>query len=131
MTCTTTCNKCCNLIKTTKLELTGTAPNQMLTITIPNTIKFVELKEYCLVICQPIPPACSNVRVLLAGHIIATDVRNRKGNYLRADQIRTRTKYRLIYGADPGHYSILSPVCKGLSGVAGSSATPPTPPPIG
>lgn len=112
MSCITSCNLCENFIKTTAVAVTGTAPNQVLTLTIPNTIPLVNLREYCLVICQCIPSNAGTARVSITnGTTTITDVRNRKGNYLRADQLRTRKKYKTTYGNDPVHISFLSPVC--------------------
>lgn len=113
MTCITSCNLCENFIKTTNVAITGTAPNQVLTLTIPSTVSLVNLKEYCLVICQAIPSTARTMRVAISnGTTTITDVRNRKGNYLRADEIRTRKKYKITYGNDPVHITFLSPVCR-------------------
>lgn len=104
------CQYCNRIIKSTSIAVTGTAPNQSLTITIP-TITLTNLKEYCLIICQSIPSNAGTLPVVISSGGTTIPVLCRKGNTLRADQIRSRRRYKIVYGNDSEHFLIESPVC--------------------
>ena len=104
------CRYCNRIIKSTSIAVTGTAPNQSLTITIPTTT-LVNLREYCLILCQSIPSITSDMPVEISNGTESIQVLCRKGNILRADQIRSRRKYKMVYRNNPEHFLIESPVC--------------------
>lgn len=98
----------CNVtIRSTSLEIVGTAPNQTLQINIPAR-NFNELDRFNLIICQTIPPAALlgsfPVVIMPNGEEAPTTSVNRVANTLRADQIRCRKKYTVYYGSDPEHF---------------------------
>lgn len=103
--CNYSCNKTCpKLIKSTAVAVTGTAPNQVLTVTIPE--KTLEnLENYCLIICQPIP-AGMTIPVVVANGAAIIPVECKKGNLLRADQMKARRRYSATYGNDPVHLMV-------------------------
>lgn len=104
------CQYCNRIIKSTNIAVTGTAPNQSLTITIPTTT-LINLKEYCLITCQSIPSNAGTLPVVISNGTATIPVLCRKGNKLRADQIRSRRKYKVVYGNDTSHFLVESPVC--------------------
>lgn len=104
------CKFCENILKSTNIAITGTAPNQVLTITIPTTT-LTNLKDYCLITCQSIPSGVGTLPVVISNGTATIPVLCRKGNTLRADQIRSRRKYKVTYGNDTSHFLVLSPVC--------------------
>lgn len=105
MACQFNCGCCSKLIKSTSVAVTGTAPNQVLTITIP-TQTLSNLDEKCLVIAQTIPANADSLPVVILNGATVIPVRVKTGNNLRADQLRCRRRYPLIYGNDPIHFSL-------------------------
>ena len=105
MTCNRRCNCCNRRLISTSIVVTGTAPNQVLTITVP-TQTFTNLERRCLIIAQSIPAGASNLPVVIENGTDVIPVRVRTGNNLRADQIRSRRRYQIIYGDDPIHFSL-------------------------
>lgn len=105
MACNRRCNRCNRRLISTSVAVTGVAPNQVLTITVP-TQTFTNLERRCLIIAQSIPAGASNLPVVIENGIDFIPVRVRTGNNLRADQIRCRKRYQIIYGDDPIHFSL-------------------------
>lgn len=105
MTCNRRCNCCNRRLISTSVTVTGVAPNQVLTITVP-TQTFTNLERRCLIIAQSIPAGASNLPAVIENGIDFIPVRVRTGNNLRADQIRCRKRYQIIYGDDPIHFSL-------------------------
>lgn len=110
MSCINNCPTCPFLLKTTNMAITGTAPNQVLTLTIPTTT-FKNLDRYCLAICQNIPTTTSIMPVKILNGTTSITVLDKNGNTLRSDQIRKRNKYKIVYGNDPVHILVRSCVC--------------------
>lgn len=110
MSCIFECPTCSHLLKTTNVAITGTAPNQVLTLTIPTTT-FENLNQYCLIICQSIPAGAGTLPVEILNGTTSINLLCRKGNTLRADQIRSRRRYKMVYGSDPVHLLVESSVC--------------------
>lgn len=107
------CRCCDRLIRSTSVVVTGTAPNQVLTITIPTT-DFVNLENYCLVIAQSLPTESNVLPVVISNGTDTIPVMCRKGNTIRADQVRTRCRYSITYGNDPVHIMVNN--CVGRTG---------------
>lgn len=105
MACNRKCNCCNRRLISTSVAVTGTAPNQVLTITVP-TQTFANLERRCLIIAQPIPAGANNLPVVIQSGTVVIPVRVVTGNNLRADQIRCRRRYQIIYGNDPVHFSL-------------------------
>lgn len=106
MTCTNfSCNCCNRLLKSTGVAITGTAPNQVLTVTIPST-ELENLTNYCFIICQNLPIGSGTLPVVVddGGTILSLECK--KGNYIHADQLSTRKRYSVTYGNDPLHLMI-------------------------
>lgn len=105
MNCNKNCRCCNRKLISTSVTVTGTAPDQVLTITVP-TQTFTNLERRCLIIAQTIPAGASNLPVVIENGTDVVPVRVRTGNNLRADQIRCRRRYQIIYGNDPVHFSL-------------------------
>lgn len=103
-----TCN-CVKIYKTSAVTLTGGS----LYLTIPG-IQFSTLTNYTplkVIICQAIPSTAGTAQVFLSDGITNVPVYNMSGNYLRADEIKCRACYPMIYGDDPVHASLKVGVC--------------------
>lgn len=119
----TNCSICNHFIKSSAMAVTGTSPNQVLTITIPPTT-FTNLDEYCLALCQDIPSNAGTLPIKIANGTTTYNVMCRKGNTLRADQVRSRRRYKITYGNDSAHIMFLSSVCPTAYVVTPSVPTP-------
>lgn len=102
-----TCNCICRepLVKTTAVAVTGTSPNQKLTLTIPDTV-LVENGKFRLLIVQAFPRTAGTLPVEILNGSTSLPVLNRIGNSMRADQIKPRQVYYSVYGADTPHVLI-------------------------
>ena len=96
-----TCNERLT-IKSTSIVISGT----QLVINIPE-VTLVNHQEFKLVLCQSIPALAGVSQVILATPTTTIEMRVRTGNYLRADQIKCRRCYDMVYGTDPVHVSML------------------------
>lgn len=108
------CNNCpCKekIIRTTAVAVTGTSPNQFLTLTIP-AVTLNENECFKLIICQTIPDTAGTLPVQILDGTTDIPVLNRIGNTMRADQLRTRKCYFAVYGADTPHVLIKNHVCE-------------------
>ena len=108
------CACCSRLLKSTSVTIEGTAPNQTLTITVPTTT-LENLENYCLVIAQSLPDGFGTLPVVISNGTTIIPVMCKKGNTLRADQIRTRVRYSITYGNDPVHIMVNN--CVGRTGL--------------
>lgn len=96
-------NKCDVLtIKSTSIVMAGS----QLLINIP-AVTLVNNQKFRLVLCQPIPTNAGVSQVLLQTPTQTITMNVRTGNYLRADQIRCRRCYDMVYGNNPVHASML------------------------
>lgn len=94
------------ILKSRKLYI----DNEVLVMEIPE-IKMNNLEEFGLIICQNIPNECNeNYKVILKNDKNFIYLMSLSGNYVRADQLRSRTYYPIKYGVDPIHISILRPI---------------------
>ena len=105
MSCNGKCRNCERRLISTSVEVTGTAPNQVLAITVPSQT-FTNLERRCLVIAQSLPAGANNLPVVINSGEDTIPLLVRTGNNLRADQIRCRRRYKIIYGNDPVHFSL-------------------------
>lgn len=106
--CTNKCNVCDKLVKSTSLVL---EEGKRLIINIPTPRVVANNEEYCLVICQSIPAGTTTEQVVFCwanGTVVNFNSLN--GNYVRADQLCTRKKYKVVFGTDPIHYSLRCPI---------------------
>lgn len=112
---------CTKTYRTSAVTLTGGD----LYLTIPG-IQFNTLPNYTnlnVVVCQPIPAGANTAQVFLSDGITNVEVRNLSGNYLRADEIRCRKCYPMIFGNDPVHASLRINVCRSsYTGAAAAAA---------
>lgn len=65
------------------------------------------LKRFCLVLAQNLPEGANTLPVQISIGGTTYPVYTRTGNLLRADQIRCRRVYPIIFGNDPNHFSLL------------------------
>ena len=105
MSCNGKCRNCERRLISTSVEVTGTAPDQVLAITVPSQT-FTNLERRCLVIAQSLPAGANNLPVVINSGEDTIPLLVRTGNNLRADQIRSRRRYKIIYGNDPVHFSL-------------------------
>lgn len=105
-------------VKTSTVTLTGGS----LYFTLPgiNLATLSNLQRLNVIICQSIPSNAGTAQVFLSDGTTNLPINVVTGNYLRADQIKCRRVYKMIYGNDPVHASLLCPVCP-------TSYTPTTP----
>ena len=99
------CNLCNRLLKSTSVEITGVAPNQVLTVTIPS-IELENLENYCLVICQRLPVGSDELHVVVDDGGTILPLECKKGNFIKGYQIISRKRYSGTYGNDPLHLMI-------------------------
>lgn len=100
---------CIKTYKTSAVTVTGGA----LYLTIPG-VQFNTLPNYTqfkVVICQTIPSTAGTGQVYLSDGITNVPVYNMSGNYLRADEIKCRNCYPMVFGNDPVHASLKCGVC--------------------
>lgn len=104
--CIRNCKVCDNLIPTTAMAVsTG-----FLTLTIAN-MTLMDRQKICLMTAQPIPTAAGNLPVQVSVNGQNMPVYNRCGNYVRADQLRSRRVYPLIVGTTPAHFTACANLC--------------------
>lgn len=99
--CNNKCSCCSRFLKSDAVAVTGTAPSQVLTVTVPQKT-LTNLESYCLIICQSVPAGLT-IPVVIADGSRVLPILCKKGNTLRADQIRGRKRYSVTYGNDPAH----------------------------
>lgn len=104
MSCEFNCSKCCKLLKTTSATIIGTGANQKLKLTIPS-MDFYNLENYCLVICNKIPESCGILPVVIYSKS-EIPLLTRFGNIVRDDQLKSKHKYRVVFGNDKPHFLI-------------------------
>lgn len=94
-----------------------------LAITIPTTT-FRNHECFKLVLCQSIPTdaAVSQV-VIVNGTGAGINFLVRTGNYVRADQLRCRKAYCVVYGTNPQHFSLMECVKRSCYDVAFPTGT--------
>lgn len=79
-----------------------------LIINIPTPRILKNMSDYSLILCQKIPCDATTEQVVICwanGRII--NLIGVKGNHVRADQLKCRTCYPIVFGTDPLHYSML------------------------
>lgn len=104
--CIRNCRMCNNLVPTTAVA----AGADFLTLTIAD-MTLTDKQKVCLMIVQAIPSAAGNLPVQIAVNGQNIPLYNRCGNYVRADQLRTRRIYPLIVGTTPPHFTACSNLC--------------------
>lgn len=97
------CNRCDRFIKSSSITTTSTN----LVITLSTTPTLTNLKRFCLVLAQSLPSGANTLPVQIQIGTAVYPVYTRTGNLLRADQIRCRRVYPIIFGNDPDHFSLL------------------------
>lgn len=105
-------------VKSTSIVVSGT----QLLINIP-ALTLTNHQEFKLVLCQQIPAAAAVDQVLLQTPSATIEMRLRTGNYVRADQLRCRKCYPMVYGTDPVHASMLCCLPRSCYDVAFPSGT--------
>lgn len=106
--CNYNCNSCNKIVRSTSLVL---VVGETLTVNIPTPSPIANGEEYCLIICQSIPANATTEQVVLCwanGTIV--NLNSLSGNYVRADQLKCRKRYKIKFGSDPVHYSLVCPI---------------------
>ena len=110
----------CKTLYSSAITLSGTT----LTITVAG-VSFAtlpNLTEFNLVLCQSLPTGSSTAQVVLNDGTTTVNAFNLSGNYLRADQIKCRKRYTMVYGNDPQHVSMRKLLCNTSYEVAPAAA---------
>ncbi len=115
-------NNCILTVKSTSVVVTG----GNLEITIPE-VTLTNHQPFRLIICQSIPADAAVDQVILINGTTQIPMLVRTGNYLRADQVRCRRCYDLVYGNNPIHASLLFFVPRSCYDVVNVTAPTPTP----
>jgi hypothetical protein len=97
------CNRCDRFIKSSSI----TASSSDVIITISSAPTLTNLKRFCLVLAQNLPEGANTLPVQISIGGTTYPVYTRTGNLLRADQIRCRRVYPIIFGNDPNQFSLL------------------------
>lgn len=99
----------CKTFYSSDISLSGTT----LTITVAgiNFATLPNLTDFNLVLCQSLPAGSSTSQVILTDGTTKVNTFNLSGNYLRADQIKCRKCYPMVYGNDPQHVSLKKYLC--------------------
>lgn len=96
----------CKIIKSKKIYVEDN--NLIIDI---GSIKLKNDEVFEIIICQNIPDeADENNKIFFKINDNLIHLCNVTGNYTRADQISSRTKYIVVYGVDPLHISLLKRV---------------------
>lgn len=99
--------KCCDrFLKSSSLTVTENA--LLVNVESNETVNLVNLRRYCLLIVQNLPTGSNTLPVEISINNVNYPVYTRSGNLLRADQLRCRRLYPIIYGTDPVHFSLLA-----------------------
>lgn len=108
-------------LKSQSITLSGTT----LTISVSgvNLASIQNLQKINLILCQTIPSGAGTAQVVLNDGTTTLNILVRTGNYLRADQIKCRKCYPLIYGNDTAHLSLLCLVPQTSYVASSTSAT--------
>ena len=118
MPCNTSCTCCEKLLLSQSMTLTSTT----LTLNVPTDVSLVNLENYCLVINRCLPVGATTQQILINnGGTKPINLLCKLGNYVRADQLKPRLKYHLVYGADPVHFTVTD--CLPRTGYVGTTAT--------
>lgn len=104
--CIRNCKVCNNLVPTIAVAVS----DGFLTLSIEN-MNLVNRQKVCLMIVQAIPSAAGNLPVQINVNGQNMPIYNKCGNYVRADQLRTRRVYPLILGTTPPHFTICANLC--------------------
>lgn len=88
-------------IKSTSIVMAGS----QLLINIP-AVTLTNNQEFKLILCQPIPTTAGVSQVILQTPTTSIEMRLRTGNYVRADQLKCRRCYDMVYGNNPVHASM-------------------------
>ena len=93
----------CKIVKSKKIYVNET--NLIIDI---GSIDLQNDEVFEIIICQNIPDEANEnntIQIQIGEKIIS--LYNVTGNYTRADQIHSRTKYVVVFGIDPLHISLL------------------------
>lgn len=96
-----TCNCDILTIKSTSIVMAGS----QLLINIP-AVTLTNHQNFRLILCQPIPVTAGVSQVLLQTPTTTIEMRLVTGNYVRADQLKCRRGYDMVYGNNPVHASM-------------------------
>lgn len=120
------CNNdiCVPTIKSQSVTVVGSA----LQITLPSSLTRRNCKEWKLIICQCIPESANLLPVQFVVNGVAYPVFNRISNKLRGDMLRARSCYRIAYGWDIPHFTVLSNnlCCTSFIPASATTEEPPT-----
>lgn len=92
----------CKIIKSKDVYIDG----NVLVIEI-KPIELLNDEMFEIIICQNIPIQANEMNKVKVLNNNLINLHNVTGNYTRADQIKTRTRYLMVYGTDPSHISLL------------------------
>lgn len=107
MTCGHVCGFCDRKVKVTSATVEGSSPNDTLQLQIPN-MNLRQNDRLGLIMATNLPSEANAQPVTVkVGNSDPIPVQTKTGNVLRADQISCRRVYRVVYGDDPEHLTMV------------------------
>ena len=94
----------CKIVKSKSLNVIGS--NLIIEL---KPINLQNDEHFEIIICQNVPEEASEldtVKISINSNL-TVPLKNMTGNYTRADQIKSRTRYPVVFGVDPLHVSLL------------------------
>lgn len=93
---------------TTSITYNSTSGNLVITVPTIDLANMTNLQKLNIILCQAIPSTGSApAPVVLSDGTNSLTILVVTGNYLRADEIKSGRCYKMIYGNDPQHLSLL------------------------
>lgn len=111
------CRCCDRFLKSSSVAVTATN----LVITVESTATLENLDKFYLLLTQQIPTGANTLPVQISIGGTVYPVYTRSGNLLRADQLKCRKLYPVVYGTDPAHFSLVV----GVPNTVYTTVTPP------
>jgi hypothetical protein len=104
MTCICNCDYPIT-VKSTSVAVSGT--NLIITVSGLNLATLTNEQLLNVIVCQSLPVGIATEQVYLSDGTTNLPIRVKTtGNNLRADQVRCRTLYKMIYGSDSAHLTL-------------------------
>ena len=125
MTCICNCSYPIT-VKSTSVAVSGT--NLIITVSGLNLATLTNEQLLNVIVCQSIPSTVVTEQVYLSDGTTNLPIRVKTtGNNLRADQVKCRTVYKMIYGSDDAHLTLRCLVPDTVYVAPATTAVTPTP----
>lgn len=114
------CRCCDRFLKSSSITVGATS----VVITVESNATLNNLDRFCLLLTQNLPVGSNTLPVEITISSTTYPMYTRSGNLLRADQLRCRKLYPVIFGTDPNHFSLVN--CVPNTTYSAAPATPTT-----